>query len=107
MLWKTHIRIRNEVLRRLDINLPSEVYSKFKDGVIAPDKWEDFPHHYGKSEEIRENLLKSRTYFLRDDLKNSFFYLGVSLHYLQDSYTSMTSFYLKHHSWEEDTEYAH
>jgi hypothetical protein len=92
MLWTTHIRISTEVLRRLGINLSSEVYSKFKEGIVAPDKWEDFPHHYGKSEEIEENLQKSRAYFLRDDLKNSFFYLGVALHYIQDSYTSVISY---------------
>ncbi len=43
---------------------------------------------------------------LQDDLPNAFFHLGVALHYIQDSYTSMASFYPKHQSWEEDIEYA-
>ena len=36
MLWKTHIRISNEALRRLDITLTNDVYSRFKEGIIAP-----------------------------------------------------------------------
>jgi hypothetical protein len=106
MLWKTHIRISFEVLRRLGISLSDEVYQSFKSGILAPDQWKDYPHHYGKSENIKEHLMKSRGYFLQDDFPNTFFHLGVALHYIQDSYTSMASFYLKHHSWEEDIEYA-
>jgi len=106
MLWKTHIRISLEVLRRLGIYLSPEVFQSFKNGIIAPDKWQDFPHHYGKSEKIKENLLKSRWYFLRDDLQNAFFYLGVALHYIQDSYTSLASSYVNHHRWEESIEYC-
>jgi len=106
MLWKTHIRISREVLRRLGIYLSPEVFQSFKNGIVAPDKWEDFPHHYGKSEKIKENLLKSRGYFLRDDLRNAFFYLGVALHYIQDSYTSLAFSYINHHRWEESIEYS-
>jgi hypothetical protein len=106
MLWKTHIRISREVLRRLGIYLAPEVFQSFTNGIVAPDKWQDFPHHYGKSEKIKENLLTSRGYFLRDDLRNAFFYLGVALHYIQDSYTSMASSYVNHHRWEESIENA-
>ncbi len=106
MLWKTHIRISFEVLRQLGISLSSEVTESFKNGILAPDQWQDYPHHHGKSEKIRENLMKSRGYFLQDDLKSAFFHLGVALHYIQDSYTSMASFYPRHQSWEEDIEYA-
>jgi len=106
MLWKTHIRISFEVLRRLGISLSEEVSQSFKNGILAPDKWKDYPHHHGKSEKIREHLMKSRGYFLQDEMPNTFFHLGVALHYIQDSYTSMASFYPKHHSWEEDIEYA-
>ena len=106
MLWKTHLRISFEVLRRLGISLSSEVAQSFKNGILAPDQWKDYPHHHGKSESIKEHLMKSRGYFLQDDLPNAFFHLGVVLHYIQDSYTSMASFYPKHQSWEEDIEYA-
>jgi hypothetical protein len=92
MLWKTHIRISNEVLRRLGINLSSEVYSKFKDGILAPDQWKDFPHHHGKSEEIENSLMRARQWYLKEELLNAFYYLGVALHYIQDSYTSVISY---------------
>lgn len=106
MLWKTHVRIGFEVLRQLGISLSSEVAESFKNGILAPDQWQDYPHHHGKLEKIRENLMKSRGYFLKDDLKSAFFHLGVALHYIQDSYTSMASFYPRHQSWEEDIECA-
>jgi len=106
MLWKTHLRISFEVLRRLEISLTHKVSEKFKDGIVAPDKWKDFPHHHGKSQQIRQHLMKSRGYFLQDDFPNAFFHLGVALHYIQDSHTSFASFYPKHQSWEESIEYA-
>ena len=106
MLWKTHLRISFEVLGRLGISLSNEVAQSFKNGILAPDQWKDYPHHYGKSENIKELLMKSRGCFLQDDFPNAFFHLGVALHHIQDSYTSMASFYPKHHSWEEDIEYA-
>lgn len=104
MLWKTHIRISIEVLRRMGVFLPRDIFDSFRNGVVAPDKWQDFPHHYGKSEQIKANLLKAREYYLENDQKNAYFYLGVALHYIQDSYTSLASFYPKHHSWEESIE---
>ena len=106
MLWKTHIRIGIEVLRELGITLSPEVFQSFKNGIVAPDKWKDYPHQYATSEKIKANLLKSRAYFLRDDLQNAFFYLGVAFHYIQDSYTSLASSYPKHHRWEESIEYS-
>ena len=106
MLWKTHLRISFEVLRRLDISLTPQVSQSFEDGIVAPDKWKDFPHHHGKMEKIKQYLMKSRGYFLQDDFPNTFFHLGVALHYIQDSHTSFASFYPKHQSWEESIEYA-
>ena len=94
MLWKTHKRVSFEVLRRLGISLSNEVSSKFEEGVLAPDRWKDYPHHHGKSEDIEQHLIKSRVLFLQGDLPNAFFSLGVALHYIQDSYTSMASFYM-------------
>jgi hypothetical protein len=108
MLWKTHLRISFEVLRKLGIfSLPNEVAQSFKTGIITPDQLKDYPHHYGKSESIKEHLMRSRGYFLQDDWPNAFFNLGVALHYIQDSYTSMPSDYPEHHhNWEVSIEYA-
>ncbi len=106
MLWKTHIKITFSVFRELGIYLSDDEKERVKEGVIAPDKWglADTPHHYGKEKKICDYLLLSRKYFLRYDLLGAYYYLGIALHYIQDSYVSMASFYPKHHSWEESIE---
>jgi len=58
------------------------------DGVLAPDKWKDYPHHRGKSETIQQHLLESRRLFLINDMSNCYYHLGVAFHYIQDAYTS-------------------
>jgi len=107
MQWKTHLRISFEVLRRLGISLTSEVSQRFRDGIVAPDQWRDYPHHHGKSEQIKQYLTNSRGYFLQDDFPNAFYNLGIALHYIQDSHTSFASFYPRHQSWEESIEHAY
>ncbi len=109
MLWKTHIAISNQALKIVGISLSYEVLSKFKDGIIAPDQWKDYPHHYGKSKTIAANLLRARDYHLRDDLPSTFYYLGVALHYIQDAYTSVISYnsprnYEWHQNYEQSIE---
>ena len=104
MLWKTHIRITFEVARRLGISLSGMAAERLREGVLAPDRWGNYPHHFGKTDEIRQNLLSSRQHFLNGDLLNSYYHLGIALHYVQDSYTSLASFYPKHHEWEENIE---
>ncbi len=84
--------------------MSSEESLRFKAGVLAPDQWQDYPHHHGKSEAIRSNLMYARQCYLQDNLPDAFYYLGVALHYIQDAYTSMASFYPRHKSWEQDIE---
>ena len=89
--------------------MSDEVAHSFRNGIVAPDQWKDYPHHHGKSENIKEHLMKSRGYFLQDDLPKSFFHLGVALHYIQDSYTSVVSYnspnrQIWHQNWEQDIE---
>jgi hypothetical protein len=94
MLWKTHTRICYEALRRLGITLSDEVDESFREGIVQPDK-DRGPfdsHHHGKSAEIEDNLIRARGYFLQNDLPYAFFHLGVALHYIQDSYTSVISY---------------
>jgi hypothetical protein len=107
MLWKTHIRITTEVMDRLGVRLTDEELSALKEGIVAPDKWKDFPHHYGKSHEIREHLNLARSCFLKDDLPAAYSNLGIALHYIQDSFTTYPSFLPKHQEWEEWIEEAH
>lgn len=106
MKWKTHIRITNEVLRRLGIILNREEYNALKEGVLTPDKRKDFPphqypHHYGKTEVIKDFIKSARASFLQDDLLTAYNHLGIVLHYVQDSYTTYPSFLEKHEEWEE------
>jgi hypothetical protein len=96
MLWKTHRRITEEVMRKLRIPLTSGEISALKEGVIAPDKWKNYPHHHGKSNAIKQHLVTARYLFLQGDLLNAYFNLGVALYYIQDSYTSFPSFYPNH-----------
>jgi hypothetical protein len=96
-------------LRRLNVNLSSDVYSRFKEGVLAPDQWQDFPHHYGKSDAIQTNLQYARQSYLQNDFQNAFYYLGVALHYIQDAYTSVISYNSPnnqewHHNYEQSIE---
>jgi len=74
---------------------------------VAPDQWADYPHHYGKSGSIRKYILQARRFFLCGELSNAYFSLGVALHYVQDSYTSLTSRSIKHQEWEEQIEQSH
>jgi hypothetical protein len=107
MLWATHRRIADEVMRRLGLRLSSAEHSKLMEGVIAPDKLHEveqvhaYPHHYGKSEVIKQYLLKARQDFLKSDSLNAYYNLGVALHYIQDAHTSYPSFLGKHQEWEE------
>lgn len=101
MLWKTHIRITRTVLERLQIQLTSEDFSRLKEGLLSPDKWQNYPHHYGKDDDIIMFLNLARANFLEDDFSNAYFNLGVALHYIQDSYTTYPSYLPKHEVWEE------
>jgi hypothetical protein len=109
MLWKTHLRISREVMHRLRVPLSNAEFSMFKEGVIAPDKWNNYPHHYGKSSDIQQYLIAARGFYRRGDLINAYFNLGVALHYIQDSYTSVVSYNSPnrqtwHHNWEQKIE---
>ncbi len=104
MLWKTHLRITKEVMRKLRVSLSFAENSFLQEGVIAPDKWKNYPHHHGKSNEIKHHLVTARCLFLNGDLLNAYYNLGVALHYIQDSYTSFASFYPNHQSWEQQIE---
>jgi len=104
MLWQTHIRIANEVFRRLDIPRSSAEAERLREGILSPDKWGDYPHHYGKSKVIVKYILEARRHFLINDLSNAYFCLGVALHYVQDSYTSLSSRSMKHQAWEQQIE---
>jgi hypothetical protein len=103
MLWKTHLRIGKEVLRLLGITLSNEVASKFEDGLFTPDSQKDHEQNCSKIAEIRRSLMQARKSFLQDDLSYTYHYLGIALHYIQDSYTSVANFDTEQ-SWGEKIE---
>lgn len=96
MMGNTHVKITNEALEELNIDLPPEVRSALLSGVVFPDEEKKRngtreSHHYGRSRDIGDNLNRARRYRLTGDVANAFFYLGVALHYIQDSYVSCKS----------------
>jgi len=107
MLWRTHIRLANEILHRLGKSKFSDEAASLREGIIAPDKWEDFPHHHGKEDEIEKHILKARGFVLADDLRMACFHLGVALHYIQDSYVSLSTRSRHHTRWEEQMDEAY
>lgn len=107
MLWQTHIRIANEVLRKLGMPKSSIEASHLREGSIAPDKWKDYPHHHGKSGTIKKYVLEARRLFLNGDSARAYFCLGVALHYVQDSYTSLSSRSSRHIRWEQQIEQSY
>ena len=96
----------NEILYELGISKSSVEAERFREGSVAPDKWADYPHHYDKEGKIRRYLLEARRSYLKGDMPSTLFNLGVAFHYIQDSYTSLTSRSPKHTSWEEQIEEA-
>jgi hypothetical protein len=73
---------------------------------VTPDKWKDYPHHYGKSGSIQKHITEARKFFLKGDLPNAFFSLGVVLHYIQDAYTSLSPIAEHQVRWEQQIEQA-
>ena len=90
MLWKTHIRIAYKILSKLGLPNSTSEANQLREGSIAPDKWKDYPHHHWKSESIRTHILVARKFFLSNNLSKAYFHLGVALHYIQDSFTSLS-----------------
>ena len=107
MLWRTHIRISYKILDRLGIPKSGAEAASLREGIIAPDKWKDFPHHHDKDSDIEEHIMKARGFFLDNDLENACFHLGVALHYVQDSYTSLSTRSEYHTRWEEQMDEAY
>jgi hypothetical protein len=60
------------------------------------DKWKDFPHHHKKAEVIANYILRARSFFLKENLGDACYFLGISLHYIQDYYSSLSARSKKH-----------
>jgi len=70
MLWRTHIRIANEVLYKLEISKSNPEAASLREGIIAPDKWKDFPHHHNKEKEIEKHVMNARNACMHSSKNN-------------------------------------
>jgi len=97
----------NRILTELGIPKSSVEASRCREGGITPDKWRDFPHHHGKSGSIKKHVMKARGFVLNDEMVEACFHLGVALHYVQDSYVSLSTRSEHHSRWEEQMDEAY
>lgn len=83
-------------MNELKIDLPEDIKSELLSGVVYPDEEKKRngtkdSHHYGRAREITLNVTEARNNLLIGNHKKAFFYLGVALHYIQDSYVTCKS----------------
>lgn len=101
MLGETHIRIAEEIGKRL--KLTKAQTELLKQGSTRPDMFEDFPHHRGKTLLTLEKILDARALFLKGD-DEAFVKLGEALHYTADRWTLRPRARDKHTAWEQEIE---
>lgn len=101
MKSSTHLRLANLVATELGIKLDSEECAFLRGGSIEPDKWKDYPHHFGVDHKIKSYLIKSRSYFLEGNSKAHLECLGIAFHYTADKWTLFSGSAAKHAEWEE------
>jgi hypothetical protein len=88
MKWEAHTRTAEKILADFDAYRFKKYEKDLVNGIIYPDSNDPKPH-CGREEAIRENIRKSRERRLDYDLNNSFFYLGVAFHYIQDQWVGL------------------
>ena len=105
MLMSTHLKIAELIGEELEIS-SKKLISRLKKGSCEPDRWKDFPHHYGKDREIRRHIVEARNLFLHGAEDDAFFQLGVALHYVQDAWVTIPGSHPLHGAWEGDIDDA-
>ena len=83
--WGSHYDIVDVAYDALPENLRVNLdLAKIKEGVVAPDRWGDWPHTYPEvySKAI-DALEKARDYFHAQRYADASYYLGVAGHYIQ------------------------
>jgi hypothetical protein len=97
---RTHKRIAERLAAEL--NLDPRKASCLVNGLLAPDRWRDFPHHNGKQQQIRRRILEARRLYLEGNEAGALFNLGVALHYVQDAWVSLPGSHPMHRRYEEE-----
>jgi hypothetical protein len=97
MLIETHRRIARAIAKTL--NLTEREAKLLEAGSVAPDQWENFPHHSEKETSIARRILEARRRFIHGD-DECYHDLGVALHYIEDKWTTRLRPMDKHTQWE-------
>jgi hypothetical protein len=97
MLIETHRRIAREIAKTL--NLTEREARLLEAGSVAPDQWENFPHHSEKETSIARRILEARRRFVHSD-DECYHDLGIALHYIEDKWTTRLRPMDKHGQWE-------
>jgi hypothetical protein len=82
MKWKSHSEIARTIGK--EIGLSTKEYSDLAYGSILPDKWKDYPHHYGKESAISMRIERARELCIKR--KNPYYELGIAFHYIADKF---------------------
>jgi hypothetical protein len=88
MRWEAHTRTAQKILQDFDVYHFQKYEKDLINGIIYPDANDPKPH-FGREEAIRENVRKARERRLDYNPSDSFFYLGMTFHYIQDSWVGM------------------
>ncbi len=107
MKKSTHLRIANLVAQELELNLSSQECAYLRGGSIEPDKWRDYPHHFGVNQKLKNWIIKSRKYFLEENTTAHLESLGITFHYLADKWTLFSGSAQQHAEWEDKIDKCH
>ena len=88
MKWEAHTRTAQKILADFNAFHFQKYEKDLINGIIYPDS-NDPKLHSGREEAIRDNIMKAREYRLEYNPSDSFFYLGMAFHYIQDSWVGM------------------
>jgi len=88
MRWEAHTRTAEKILADFDAYHFKKYEKDLINGIIYPDSNDPKPHR-GREETIREYIKKSRERRLEYNSNDSFFYLGMAFHYIQDQWIGL------------------
>lgn len=88
MRWEAHTRTAQKILQDFNAYHFQKYEKDLINGIIYPDANDPKPHH-DREDAIRENIRKARDRRLDYNPSDSFFYLGMAFHYIQDSWVGM------------------
>jgi hypothetical protein len=85
MKWEAHTRTAQKILSDFDAYHFQKYEKDLINGIIYPDSNDPKPHR-DRDEAVRNNIRKARDRRLEYNPSDSFFYLGMAFHYIQDSW---------------------